>query len=63
MLLWIEINAKINNQSDIHIPIVISYQENAVNKLINSKLKKKIGHEKNSQSLKFNFINNQTNSQ
>ena len=66
VLLWIEINTEIKHQSVIHIPIVISHQENAVyqliNQLINSKLKKNQSW-KNSQSFKYNFINNQTDSE
>ena len=46
MLLWIEINTEIKHQSVKHIPVVISHQENTVYLLINSKLKKKISHEK-----------------
>ena len=47
MLLWIGINTEIKHELVIHVPIVISHQENLVYKLINIKLKKKIRHEKN----------------
>ena len=64
--MWIEINTEIKHQSVIHIPIVISHQENAVyqliNQLINSKFKKNQSW-KNSQSFKYKFINNRTDSE
>ena len=47
------------NQTSIsYTYIVVFYQENSVYQLI---IAKKISHEKNSQSFKYNFIHNQTN--